>query len=163
MLNRSNQIYAYAKSGISLRNCAKISSDDILLEDRDLMDQNIIIRKRKNDRICILTTIDNERRQAVKLVNFWIFRFRVSNTGFLVYSKTEFVLLSRAPKVQLVITCLHSGQVISTFSNFLVSNFVDLVNLRRILEKTNLEANQHFYQCSHHRKKLSYLHLFVER
>ena len=153
----------YAKSGISFRKGAKIISDDIVLEYRYVMDKNIIIRKRKTDRVCILTTVDHERRQAVKLVNFWIFRFKLSNTGFHVYSKTDFVSLSRAPNVKLVITCVNSGQVISTFSNFLVSNFVQLENLRTILEKTNLEANEHFHTCSHHKKCSSYLHLFVKR
>ena len=50
-----------AKSGISFTNGANIISDYIFLEYqyRDVMD--IIIRKRKTDRICILTTVDHER------------------------------------------------------------------------------------------------------
>ena len=144
----------YAKIGISFTKGANIISEDIFLEYKyqDVMDLDRIIRKRNTTRSCILTTLDQERREAVKLVNLWTVRFKLSNTGFDVYSKTDFVSLSRAPNVQLVITCVHSGQVISTFSNFVVFNFVHLENLRRILERTNLESNEHFHSCSHHRK-----------
>ena len=123
--------------------------------------KSIIIRKR--NRICILRTVDHERRQTVKLVNFWTFRFKHSNTGFQVYSNIDFVSLSRAPKVKIVISCFNSGKVISTFSNFLVSNFLEFEKLRTILEKTNLEANEHFHTCSHHKKCTSYFHLFVKK
>jgi hypothetical protein len=122
---------------------------------------NVIIRNK--NRICILRTVDNERRQTVKLVNFWTFRFKHSNTGFQVYSNIDFVSLSRAPNVKIVISCFNSGQVISNFSNFLVSNFLQLANLRTILEQTNLEVNEHFHICSHHKKCTSYLHLFVKQ
>jgi hypothetical protein len=126
------------------------------------MDKKNVIIPKKN-RTCILRTVDNERRQAVKLVNFWSFRFKHSNTGFQVYSHIDFVSLSRAPNVQILISCLNSGQVISKFSNFLVSNFLQLANLRIILEITNLEINEHYHICSHHQKCKTYLHLFVKQ
>ena len=125
------------------------------------MDKNIILRKRNRD--CCLRTVDNETRQTVRLVNFWIFRFKNSNTGFHVYSNINFVSLSRAPKVKILITCRNSGKVISSFSNFIVSNFDQLDKLRTILEQTNLEANEHYYSCSKHQKCSTYLHLFVKQ